>query len=167
MYWPRLRLTPEEERWNQKYYDPHKVGRGVLRRMYPGNLELTSTIRQPVFSFQISRRSRVFAFTAAGDVERFQVEIITSSGERHTAESVYLSQLIGGANEFPSTAPVGALVGVGAVPYIFEPNIVLMPNQTLSIRGLETEDIEAPAVDYRIDFVLHVWEFPGFPGSPL
>lgn len=175
MYWPRLKLTNEEKEWTQKYYDPHKRGRGVLRRAYAGSLALTTTQRNPAFTFQIARRARVFGLTISGDVERFLMEIITASGEQHTADPVYIPHLLPGYNRSPQgLLPVNAplarpeVAGFYEVPYIFDPNIVLLPNQTLNINGLQTEPQAGdPAINFRIDMTLHVWEFPGMPGSPL
>ena len=169
MYWPTLKLTKEEAVWITKYYDPSKGRRGVLRRMYPGDLSLNSTERQPNFNLQIGRRSRVFGFTFAGDIDRFRIQIITATGEKHTAVPTRIPHLTTGYNMSPQ-----GVYGVGATPsmalpslfpYIADPNIVLEPNETLSINGFQTED--RVATDYRIDFVVHVWEFPGMPGSPL
>jgi hypothetical protein len=73
---------------------------------------------------------------------------------------------------------VGIINGIGPNPlvqgysdvYIINPNITLAPNQTLTIRGYETEpygfELEAPN-DYQVDLTVHVWEYPGMPGSPL
>jgi hypothetical protein len=168
MYWKRFKLTPEESKYNHKYLDPRKPGQGVLSRMYPGHLELTINNRTPIFTFQVTRRAKVHALTASGDVERFQVEIITSTGEQHTAGPVYLPQLIGGYIQSPQ-----GLIGTGlasppnagftTVPYTFEPALELMSNQTLTIRGFETEDF---TFDYRVDLCLHVWEYPGYAGAP-
>lgn len=180
MYWPRLHLTDEEKRHSQKYYDPNRKGRGVLRRLYPGALVLTQQERAPTFSFQIARRCRVFGWTVSGDIARFKIQISDVTGEQHTSDSVRVTHLVTGYNAapqgvfpLPDAAPhQPPLAAVAAVPYIFEPNIVLSPNQTLNFRGEQTEPrttVGDPpeGIDYRIDFVLHVWEFPGMPGSPL
>lgn len=166
MYLPRLKLTNEERAYIQKYEDPSKPGRGVLRRLYPGSLALTATIRTPAFSFQISRRSRVCGATFSGDVTRFRIEIITSTGEQHTAEPVYLPHLTPGFNQSEQgIAPVATPSQFLVLPYVFEPSLVLLPNQTLQFNGYATEDFND--VDYRIDFTLHVWEFPGYQGGPF
>jgi hypothetical protein len=172
MYWPRLILTTEEKEWSHKYSDPTKSGRPVIRRMYPGHLELSSTQRQDVFNFQISRRSRIFGLTLSGDVEYFQLQIQTSSGELHTADPVFVPQLMSGYNQSPLGlwgAPVVNPTRAGGyqVPYIFEPNILLYPNQTVQFRSLEVIPFDENFPDQRLDMVLHVWEFPGMPGSPL
>lgn len=169
-YWPRLRLTPEEAKSSSKYFDPRVGRRGVLRRIYPGFLLLNTTVRLPIFPFNIARRARVFGMTFAGDVNRFKLALETVSGEQHTAEPVFVPSLIGGFNQATigisptSAAPVAQALGYWQ-PYIIEPNIVLLPNQTLTIRGRQTEP--RVATDYRLDFCLHVWEFPAMAGSPL
>jgi len=163
--WPRLRLTNEEKAYVQKYADPSKPGRGVLRRLYAGHLALTGAVRTPTFTFQISRRSRVFGLTFSGDVTRFRVEIITSSGELHTPQPVYLPHLQPGFMQSEQGVAPGATPSwFSVLPYIFEPSLVLLPNQTLNLNGFPTDVFQD--VDYRVDMALHVWEFPGMLGSP-
>lgn len=171
MYWPRLRLTPTEKKYLGKYWDPRTGRRGVLRRMYPGHLVLSNNARLPLFNFQISRRCRVFALTVSGDVDWFRLLIETVSGERHTAEEVYLSGLLTGYTQLPpglSGAPATSPTNQGLypTPYVFEPNILLMPNQSLRLQGSPVTTNTLDQGDRRIDFTLHVWEFPGMPRSP-
>lgn len=174
-YWPRTKLTKEEKQWCRKYDEPQKPGRGVLSRIYAGSLVLSSTQRNPIFPFQISRRSRVYALTICGDVERFKLTIITSSGELHTPQPVRIPHLLPGWNQSPqglgpAEPPIASPPVAGSYedPYVFDPNIVLLPNQTLNINGQQTEPFDGAAdIDYRIDMALHVLEFPGMPGSPL
>lgn len=174
-YWPRCVLTPYEQKFMNKYPNPDDNRRGPLRRFYPGVLRLDVDERLPTFNLNISRRSRVFGFSVAGDIEHFRVNISDSTGEQYTADTVYLPHLVPG---YSQSLP-GILGGVGPTPtvgglndvYIFNPNVMLMPNQTLTFSGFETEAPilfgEGETVAFQVDFVVHVWEFPGMPGSPL
>jgi len=182
MYWPRLRLTPEEHKYNSIYEDPGRTQYHVVRRIYPGFLNFNSVVRQDTDTLQISRRSRVFAFTASGDTNLVEVQFSDITGELYTTDYIPLSNLIGGPvydprsqayfNPLLFTPPDNAL-GTGSiltaatyVPFIFEPNIVLAPNQTVSISGrpIDPELI----LPIHVDFCLHVWEFPNPEmGSPL
>lgn len=169
-YMPRLRLTPYEKQFSEKYYDPTKLGMGVKRRMYPAHLELTAIQRTPLAQFQISRYCRVFALTAAGDIEQFKVEISTNAGELHTQGPVELSMLLGGYSQsplglFPTLLAQPPNAGWTSNAYVFEPSLILLPNETLAVRGSQIDDFLA--TNFRVDMVLHVWEFPGIPGSPL
>ena len=171
-FWPRLKLTPEEAKYASKYWSPTTGRRGVLRRMYQGFLELNQTKRRDSFGFQIARRTRVFGVTASGDIPQFKIQIQDASGENYLATSVSASNLFGGFNQVPTSIdnyPVDQKPWLGAnagySPFIMEPSIVLMPNQTLNFIGEPFRQYNN--VDYRIDLTVHCWEFPGFPGSPL
>lgn len=172
-YWPRLVLTDYEKKYIDKYTEPNRNRRGVLRRFYPGSLVLTAEQRLPTFSQNIARRVRVFGITFSGDIEHFRVRIFDVTGEQYLANDMYIPHLVGGYVQ----TQVGIFGGLGTNPSpggltgvcIFNPNIVLAPNQTLSISGLETEPRgfdDTNENDYRVDFTWHVWEFPGMPGSP-
>jgi hypothetical protein len=173
-YWPRCVLTPWERKFMPKYAEPNDNRRGPLRRMYPGVLRLDAEERLPVDNLNIARRTRVFALSFAGDIEHFRVRVFDSTGEQYTADTVYVPHLIPGyANSQP-----GVINGLGPQPvspgfndvWVINPNIVLAPNQTLTIAGFETEPrgfAQEEQNDYQIDFTWHVWEFPGMPGSPL
>lgn len=176
MHWPRLQLTPEEGKYSSKYNDPRSNKAHVLRRMYYNQLNIGPTLRIDSVQFQISRRCRVFGITAAGDVSQFKIEIIDSTGEQYTAGPINLSGLLGGWSRAPgsaNTGPFGGHVSAYPVPialtdgpFIQEPNIVLAPNQSLSINATpaDTSDLTS---NWRIGLNLHVYEFPGMPGSPL
>lgn len=190
MFWPRMMISPFEARKGAVKYFDHETGkRGVLRKMYGGQLVLSSTIRQPVFNFQIARRCRIFGMTAAGDIPQFKVQLQDSSGESYLAQPITLAALLGGYSEIPPPA-YGALTAgptggfpptindaantlgwaypIGNpktyAPLIFEPNIVLDSNQVLTITGSPMTDYDA--VDYRVDLVMHVWEFPSWRSGP-
>lgn len=181
MYWPRLRLTPLEAKYSAPYGDdPNKTQRGVLRRLYYGTLNFNNTIRQDTETFQISRRSRVFGLTASGDINQVEIQIIDVTGEQFTTDFIPLSNLIGGTNFDPraflvnnfGAAPgfqTGFVIGANTyIPHIFEPNIVLAPNQTLNFNGRPINpDVIEEGTQLHVSFCVHVWEFPGMPGSPI
>lgn len=180
-YWPRFKLTPYENRFVTKYSDPDDNRRGVMRRFYPGFLVLNETTRLPTFAFNIARKSRVMGFSASGDISKFLLTISDATGEQYTVGQVNAALLLTGN----SLRSPGANISLPAIPamklmpgfsndiHIFEPNISLAPNQTLTFQGFETEPFGygvpegSDPADYRMDFVLHVYEFPGMPGSPL
>jgi hypothetical protein len=171
--WPKFRLTNTEARFNTKYYDPRVKGTPALRRMYGGKLELGPNKQRDLFTFQISRRSRVMGFTVSGDISQFLLTFSDVSGEQFTADPVPVAGLVCGYNMLPLSArynSVGAgqqnLAGVTLTPYIFEPNIILAPNNTLQVTATPTGPV-IPLTTFRIDFTLHVYEFPGMPGSPI
>lgn len=190
MYWPRMKVTPyEEKRGVVKYFDQEKGKRGVLRKMYPGHLSLTSTQRQPIFNFQIARRCRVFGLTVSGDIAQFRLTLQDSSGEQYLAMPMSAAALFSGYAELPppayGTATEGATGGypptvddaannlgwaapqgmpLSAAPLIFEPNIVLDSNQALTVTGYPMTDYAS--VNYRMDMTFHVWEFPVWPHGP-
>lgn len=193
-YWPRLQLTSsEQQRW-AVYSQPGKAARAVLYRAYAGELRITTTTPEDAENIQISRRARVFAMTASGDVHNVEIAISDSSGEQYTMGFTPMTNLLMGLNADPRGMaifggqptwaqnavvgfPLGAMVGSpGCVaPHVFEPNIVLAPNQTLNIKGralLPTRTLikqTAPDVDnsetaheevVHLSFTLHAWEFP-------
>lgn len=167
MFWPRLQLTAEEQKYVSKYFDPAK-SRGVVRRTYNGQLVLSSVQRQPTFPFQIARRARVFALTASGDLTQFRIQLQDSSGEQYFAEPVAASNVFGGYNQMPGSAIYPNFTQVlgfpfTTCPFVLEPNIVLNPNQVLNLIG----DAQAnyAGTNYRMEVCFHVWEFPGFAGG--
>jgi hypothetical protein len=173
MYWPRLRLTPEEAKHVGKYTDT-RVGKkkpGVMRSMYPGTLIVSPQMRTPIYQFAIATRSRVFAITFAGDWNCFQLQISDSAGEVFQMTPLTTAHFGTGPNTLPfgtfGSPPVAGPVfpGYTPAPCIFDPNILLLSNQTLSIAGFGTAD-SSIVPDARLDFTLHVWEFPGMNGSP-
>jgi hypothetical protein len=184
MYWPRLRLTPEESKYSIIYDDPRTNKNAVLRRIYYGQLNFNSVIRQDTETFQISRRSRVFGITASGDVNQVEIQIIDVTGEQITTDFIPLANLIGGSAFDPRSALIfspffdvgqnltdpGFFTGFvqghmdSYVPFILEPSIVLAPNQTLTFNGRPISPNYSQ--DLHVSFCTHVWEFPGMPGSP-
>lgn len=173
--WPQLRLTPEEAQYVQKYTSQSKPGRptkpGVVRRMYPGTLIVSATNRLPNYQFAIARRCRVFGISIAGDLNCFNLQITDSAGEQFQMTPLTSPHFQAGPNDLPigtyGSPPVPGPIFPGFVdgPAVFEPNILLLPNQTLTISGQAVADATV-FVDARIDFSLYVWEFPGMRGSP-
>jgi hypothetical protein len=170
MFWPRLTLTPAEKKYATKYFDPVH-GRGTLRRMYPGFLEINANQNAPFWNFQIARRCRIFALTGIGDVSQMRIQLQDSSGEQYFVDPQIATNVFGGwaqsgnqAGILPiptSTAEASTGMTFYVAPLVFEPSIVLKPNQTLNILGYPV----SPYVDgrnYRIDFCIHVWEFPNY-----
>lgn len=188
MYWPRFRLTKAESaRWCV-YSTPDKTQKAVLYRVYAGELQLSTTNKEDTENLQISRRARVLAFTASGDVNNIEIQIYDSAGEQYTMGFIPVSQLLLGATpDFRSVPQIsqpqyttsgtlfaelisGLMHGADVVaPHIFEPNIVLDPNQTLSIKGrcmhalhdTVVGELGVPVPQTAVlCFNMHVWEFP-------
>lgn len=187
MYWPRLQLTKKEsERW-ASYFEPSKLQRAVLYRTYAGEINLTSTNKEDTENIQISRRSRIFAMTVSGDVHNTEVQIYDSGGEQYTMGFTPLMNMflgnIGDPRGSGSFDPAldglftGRRIAMGAAyamyfsiaPHIFDPNIVLEPNQTLSVKGRNLIQLRSPVSDEvpsnlvpmsHVSFNFHVWEFP-------
>lgn len=172
--WPRFQLTQEEAVYSTKYEDPRTNKSRVLRRWYTMELNLSAALRQDSGQFQLSRRCRVFGLTAAGDIDHFLIELIDSTGEQYTAGPVHLVNLLGGWNpdpydesglSYPAVTPTVVATATDDGPYIQEPNIVLAPNQAMSI-NVTPADLSDVLSSLRIELTLHVVEFPGMPGSP-
>ncbi len=180
MYWPRLRLTADEATKWTPYSSPKLLQKNVIYRAYAGEVILDMTNKEDTETIQISRRSRVFAMTASGDVFNIEMQIYDSVGEQYTMGWVPVSNMIlGTAADFrgfanfqpafglPAGVPVGYVFGAASVaPHVFEPNIVLDPNQTLSFKARTMNALTALPADPQtnetslLSFVVHVWEFP-------
>lgn len=184
-YWPRCNLSDYERQYTTKYPNPNNNVRGVLRRFYPAKLELTSTQQMPSFQFQTARRSKVFGLTFAGDTEYFGIKLQTATGEQLFSDFMEVSLLTGGytsglpgmvAGLLSAINPNLSLLMPSVNPLIFNPAIELSPNQVLTVygKGLTPFNfvpegyppLENPPSKYRLDMTLHVWEYPGMPGSP-
>jgi hypothetical protein len=177
--WPRFRLTPDEAKYSSKYEDPGKTTTPVIRRMYYGFVNMTPSIRQDQETFQISRRSRLFALTASGDINMVEVQISDITGEQYTTDYIPLADLLGGSIydprgaeiftlpiQFPGLIPIGFQYGALTFnPLIFEPNIALAPNQTITINARPINPLIT--ADLHVSLCFHVYEFPGMPGSPF
>lgn len=173
--WPRFQLTPDEAKYSSKYEDPRTNKQRVLRRLYTQQLTISAALRQDSFQFQISRRSRVFGLTGAGDIDHFLVELIDSTGEQYTAGPVHLTGLLAGWNpdpldeggmSYPVPTPNIIATTRDDGPFIQEPSIVLAPNQSLNVNATPADPADLTST-LVIELSLHVWEFPGMPGSPL
>lgn len=173
--WPRFKITPDEAKYSAKYEDPRKAQRGVLRRMYTNALNISNSRRIDSAQFQISRRCRVFGLTAAGDIDHMLLELVDSTGEQYTATPVHICNLLKGWNpdplsedgmQYDGTVPnlIASVRDDG--PFIQEPNIVLAPNQSLNLTVTPADQGDL-VTSLRVELTLHVYEFPGMPGSPL
>lgn len=172
--WPRMQLTQQEAAFSSKYEDPRSAKQRVLRRLYTNELNISASLRADSVLFQISRRCRVFGITAAGDIPNFLIELVDSTGEQYTAGPIPLSTLLTGWNSAPlDNGGVNwpAVNGFAILPvttglFVQEPNIVLAPNQALTINVTPTNPGDL-VTSFRVELTLHVYEFPGMPGSPL
>jgi len=178
--WPRCELSNYEKRYLTKYPNPENNVRGVLRRMYPGVLELTNIQQQPSFQFQTARRSKVFGFTFAGDIDMFGLKLQTATGEQLFSDFMPISLLTGGyvsgqpgvtVGQYPASTPPNNIIrGASIDPFILDPAIELAPNQVLTVYGTRIVPQGfggfANIDTLRVDMTIHVWEYPGMPGSP-
>jgi hypothetical protein len=192
MYWPRFRLTKSEAKRWCVYSAPDKKEKQVLYRVYAGEIQLSTTNKEDTENMQISRRARVFGLTCAGDVHNIEISIFDSAGEQYTMGFIPASLLVlGNVPDFRSinftNGALATISGVpvntvgfssqhvfgmdSAAPHIFEPNIVLDPNQTLSIKGramyglADVPTRADPVLNSRpgtanLAFNIHCWEFP-------
>lgn len=169
MFWPRLQLTKEEETVVSKYFNPDKPRR-VWRKVYNGALVLNDVQRTPTFPFSIARRSKIMAMTGSGDLSQFRLQLQDSSGEQYFPTANAASNIFGGYSQLPGSvnyppSPFTVRVGLPLTlcPFVFEPAIVLDPNQVLNLSAEGMGPYQG--VDYRIEVCFHVWEFPGFYGT--
>ncbi len=184
MGWPVLRLTPEELRWND-YYDAADGRRGVLARTLSKTIILDAT-HPAASTFTVSsRRSRVYAITWSGDVCAAKVAVSSGSGEDYlgVGDMMHIPLLCGGCphstlNEgapfdlYPAAPSAGPAVSHAARPTILEldPNIVLPGAKQLQFNyALENPSDPSLADDddiqYTIEVVVHLWEFPKWRGE--
>lgn len=184
MYWPRLQLTSKEAKRWAAYYEPDKLQRAVIYRVYNGEINLNNIVKEDIENIQISRRSRVIALTASGDVHNTEIQLYDSGGEQYIMGWTPMSNLLlGGIGDPRGMATnnaaldpyfAGRRLAYGMVfgaaftvaPHIFEPSIVLDPNQTISIKGRNMKTLAPPSNQTgnpgasHVSFCLHVWEFP-------
>jgi hypothetical protein len=110
--------------------------------------------------------------TASGDISQFMITASDIAGEQYIADPTPLAGLLCGYNQLPYSGiyvPPDSdetLLGQVLSAYIFEPNIVLPPNNTLTISAFPAGPVVQDTT-FRVDITLHVYEFPGMPGSPL
>lgn len=199
--WPTLELTDYEQKFVRYYKQPkldaqgrvtNETWPGVLKRVYKAQLynQNIPTIARfnngPVFEERvlISRRSRVFGFTFAGDVANWFLEIETASGEKYTNAPCLVSSMQAGsyynANAnigtpfipapFIGGIPIDTLfAGTESFGIMLEPNYQLLPNEALIFKGTLAKavtDID-PIPFTQLVIGIHVWEFPGManPGG--
>ncbi len=197
--WPQVELTDYELKFVRTYKDGKYPG--VLRRAYevffnskadpqtPGleNIKISGQV-------QISRRTRVFGLTFAGNLGSWRLNIKTASGELMTPVPIgadgppIVSSMIAGSSWNALSAfgdqafvsgletPAGAVVtnfagSFTAGPLLIDPNWELSPNETLMFEGTSIDNqattefpMEAPA-QKLLAITVHVWEFPGMDGK--
>lgn len=178
---PQLRLTDEERQWNS-YYDTTTGQRGVLQRADPADVVLDSAHRTVTTRQVTTRRVRVYAITFTGDVYAARVSVYVSTGEKLVVTPTHIPLLSGhaphstrsrlpGLAAYP-TAASGAASATHAPPqytFLIEPNLVL-PGDVQLLFDYDLEDPDDQVItnggSYRIQHVVHRWEFPGFGGNP-
>lgn len=170
--WPALELTEYE----RKFVRIYKTGKlpGVLNRRYKVTLNSQAAPDQnlPVITLggqiQIARRSRVYALTFTGNLDRWRLNISNASGTQYTNKSprgqldpivssmvpgMYANALsLGGlvpplpAGNSPGIGPAISFITNGVTvigqqpfPLLIEPNWLLMPNETLIFTGTPLE----------------------------
>lgn len=186
--WPELDLTDSEREFVRYYTDGDKPG--VLRRTYRillANQAIPAAgILMPRFidNLQISRRARVFGLTFAGDTSIWWLEIKTASGEQLTPPNPLAAQLVPpnpsgclvssmtpgtpwNVSAQVSNFPGSAVVGVDqwqSGPLLLEPNLILVPNETLIFTGTPVLPAAHPDAVVALEIGIHVWEFPEMAG---
>lgn len=193
-YWPRCELTEYELQF-VRYYKTDNFP-GVLRRSYgvilnslanpnvPG-LEQAKTSGQ----VQISRRSRVFGLSFAGDTSCWRLGIGKANGEDFTGVNPGAPQNpsafpLASTSPYPIVAsmcpgtvysplsnlgrpPLGAVIASNRyqswnewrLPMLVEPNWEFDPNELLVFTGVPIITTQA-----ILEIMVHVWEFPGWEG---
>lgn len=186
--WPELDLTDAERAFVGYYQTADKPG--VLRRTYKvmlANAAIPAAgILQPqtIQNLQISRRARVFGLTFAGDTSLWWLRIKTASGEELTPPNPIAAQLTPPnppgclvSSMTPGTpwngqAQVGYFPGAAVLgvdqwqsgPLLLEPNVVLVPNQTLIFEGTPVLPAGHDDAVLALEIGVHVWEFPLMAG---
>lgn len=179
---PLLRLTEEERKWNS-YYGRAGGKPGVIQRVYPASVILSSS--QPTASvvFRTSRRCRVYGITWSGDTNALRVAISSATGEQYTDGPCHIPLLSGHSPHstldvvpFLPPWPNGtntdyALRAPPAWDFEIEPNWTLPANKQLQF-DYTLENPQDPAltgqdaISYEVEHVVCVWEFPGWKGDP-
>lgn len=166
--WPNLELTDYERKFVRIYKTKDRPG--VLNRRYKVVLNSQALPEQnlPIITLsgqvQIARRSRVYALTFTGNMDRWRLNISNASGTQYTNKSPrgqldpVVSSMVPG--DYANALSLGALVppliaslGVGIgpeisfkdapiffqgnqpYPLLIDPNWLLMPNETLIFSG--------------------------------
>ena len=176
--WPEIDLSPFEREHVRVYSTPSKPG--VLPRVYQANLTSVAQVDSGFLNaqfqdaVQISRRSRVYGFSFSGDLGSWELRISDASGTEYTNVDP-ITQRYPLASALAPSMPYNADANIGeppaatneqqqmiGFPLIWEPNIVLVPNQTLLFGGRLTATLEALAqVPTRfLSITVFVWEFP-------
>ena len=193
-YWPNCELTEYEKRFVSLYptqpKKDKKTGKvtpgkpGVLRRTYKvllNNFVNTQVIGLEALHFdgsvEMSRRTRVFALTFAGDLSVWPLRIYSASGEDYTPRTangnyptvsamVPCTQWLNFASDFPAfasqvTTPAGDVrqFAYASYPLIIDPNWELVQNESLIFSAPNGDPL--PGTDVQLEIAVHAWEFPG------
>jgi hypothetical protein len=201
-YWPHCELTEYELQFVALYKEEKKGGKpGVLRRAYRGLLNTLADPNVPELevphttaNIQISRRSRVFALSFAGDTSCWRLNIESASGERFTPVNPGAPQTpstYDGAD--PSQAPIVASMCPGSfyspASFIGRPGmgvpatevgafvtnnefrlpLIVEPNWELVSNEtliFTGTPMQSPLVTGQLvlEIMVHVWEFPEWQG---
>lgn len=166
MFWPRVHVPNRLAKlgW-KKYRDPNTGNAAPFRRMYAGHLEINQTEQNPLWPFQIAREAHVLAITAIGDLHQMRIQLKDSSGETYFTEPTLASAVFGGFSYSGAQDPLTGMpllpsrtgLNFTVCPFVFEPNLILLPNQVLNIQASPIRPYDREP--YRIDFTLHVVEY--------
>lgn len=180
MTWPKLRLTKEEAKYCSHYYEHSSGKQPVKRRMYSNAFSVTPGTLQTMFPFQIARRCKLFAVTATGDIELFNVLMQTATGELLTTGPTHAPLLFGGPCRHPlsqgivfaqfvppaSTGP--DIAASPNYPFVIDPAFTLKSNETLNVTcsfaGIPSQLLGLPANPAMV-LTFHLWEYPGMGDS--
>ena len=178
---PLLGLTRQEREWNDYYTSGAR--RGVILRRYPATVTVSAQGSRQLVSHQVSRRSRIYSVTWTGDVFALRVNMYLSTGEQLTVGPLHIPLLSGHdpastrslhpvlRPPYPARTPavVSGPQSQAAWVYTIEPNIVL-PGSAQVLFEYTPENPAggfppSPYNFFRIQQVVHSWEFPGFEGG--
>lgn len=200
-YWPHCELTEYEKRFVRLYKTAQYPG--VLRRAYRSILNSHADPNVPDLErprtsgrVQISRRSRVFALSFAGDCSCWRLSIETASGERFTGVNPGAPQTPSAfPNASTSQAPIVAamcpgsfyspLSALGPPPSVLDYGIpdvldrlsgiasevryplLIEPNWELTPNeSLIFSGTPIVTTPIVLEIAVHVWEFPVWPSMP-
>lgn len=176
--WPPLELTPEERSYCAHYARGDTPG--VLRRTYGAELiqtTITGEPSQPTQTVTFSgRRVRLFGISFSGDLDAWAIQLKSPAGTLYTNGFAPVPALLNQQPDlstfnmiptFSTSQPTIYLARPGALPMLFDPNIVLEGTDALVIEGQVGAAWITRAANqpYRavLNCALHVWEFPDAP----
>lgn len=191
-YWPHCELTDFEKKFVSLYKEDGKPG--VLRRTY--RVILNALADSSVIGFdvprteqvlQISRRSRVFGLSFAGDTAAWRLRISNAAGTDYTPINVGAPQV---PSAFPDISgvqyPIVASMCPGSIYSLLSsmtpppPSVVIADEQELGLGSefqlplildpnwqlVPNESLVFQGFPIRegqavLEIAVHVWEFPG------